>query len=82
MPDGPVYIVSGGAGASRYARGIADSPLIERTSRRYHFMRVRIMPGAVEVEAVDEFGVTFDRFRVLPYAGTDAQETPLMEHCR
>ncbi len=78
---GPVYIVTGGGGASRYARSIADSPLSERSSRRHHFMRILIHRDAIDAEAIDVEARAFDMFRVTPYLGTDARERPLESRC-
>lgn len=65
---GPVYIVSGGAGASRYARSFAPSPLVARASREHHFVRLVIHPETIEGEAIDTDGEVLDSFRLFPVA--------------
>ncbi len=78
---GPVYVVTGGGGASRYARSISDSPLSERSSRRHHFVKILVHREAIDVEAIDVEARSFDAFRVLPYLGTDARERALEPRC-
>lgn len=64
---GPVYLVTGGGGASRFARSVAPGPRTARVSRDYHFLDLRLGPGGGRGEAVGRRGDTLDRFRVAPY---------------
>lgn len=64
---GPVYVVTGGGGASQHARDVRRSPLVARTSRAYHFVDVRIEHERMTGEVVDDEGRTVDSFEILPF---------------
>lgn len=78
---GPVYIVTGGGGASRLARGIAPGPLLEVATREHHYVRLVIAGRSIRGEAVGLRGQTLDAFQVLPYAGLDEEGDPVEESC-
>lgn len=71
---GPVYVVSGGGGATRFARGIAPSPLLERSSREHHYVRLKVVEAAIIGEVVDEAGRLIDEFRVFDSPGWSQEE--------
>lgn len=82
---GPVYIVTGGGGASLFARGIRPAPLTARAARAHHFLELRIGDHLTVGRAVDVEGRALDAFRVRPYEGEgragpdcepDARERP------
>lgn len=64
---GPVYMLTGGGGAARFARGVGDSPLAARTSPAHHFVALRISRTAIEGTAVGVEGLPVDEFRLAPY---------------
>ncbi len=68
---GPVYIVTGGGGASRFARGLAPSTITAAASRSYHFVQLEIGPDAISGQATGEQGQRIDEFIVLPYRGDE-----------
>lgn len=78
---GPVYIVTGGGGASRLARGIAPGPLLEVGTREHHYVRLVLTGRIIRGEAVGVRGQTLDAFEVLPFAGLDEEGDPLDESC-
>lgn len=64
---GPVYVVTGGGGASRFARSVAPGPLTARVSRAYHFLALTLGPGEGSGEAIGRDGEVVDRFRLSRY---------------
>jgi len=78
---GPVYIVTGGGGASRLARGIAPGPLLEIATREHHYVRLVITGRSIRGEAVGVRGQTLDAFQVLPFAGLDEDGEAIDESC-
>ncbi len=66
---GPVYILTGGGGASRFVRGVGRSPLQARGSREYHFVNLDITESTLRAQAWGEQGQLIDGFLVLPYEG-------------
>lgn len=69
---GPVYVVTGGGGASRFARSIAPSRLSARFSRAHHFLRLVVEAGGIEATAIGVDGQPIDAFRVAPFPGVEA----------
>lgn len=67
---GPVYVVSGGGGASRYGRAIAPSRVTARTLRAYEFLELVISEGGIRGTAIGTDGETLDRFQVEPWSGS------------
>ena len=65
---GPVYVVTGGGGASRHARTVRGSRRTAASSRRYHFLELRLARDGAEGRAVGLDGRPFDRFRMRAYA--------------
>lgn len=78
---GPVYILSGGGGATRFARGIAESPVQARSSLQHHFVRLEISGGLIRGTAIGDRGQTIDAFTVLPYEGADGEGDPAGPGC-
>lgn len=76
---GTVYVVSGGGGASRYARAIAPSRLSARSVRAYQFLELEVSEGGIQGTAVGTEGQTLDRFQVEPWAG---EESGVPRSCR
>lgn len=68
---GPVYLVTGGGGASRLARDVAPSALTARISREHHFVALSITPRAIAGVAIGTDGSRLDEFRISPYVGGD-----------
>ena len=68
---GPAYIVTGGGGASRFARGTVTSPGSVYSSRAHHFVRLTVTRDAIRGEAIDELGRPIDDFEVSPFDGMD-----------
>lgn len=74
---GPVYLVTGGGGASLYARGITPPYTTAAVIlRAHHFLELRFEEDAVAGEAVDDRGGTLDEFRVLPFEGVAGEPPP------
>lgn len=74
---GPVYFVTGGGGASRFARTVEPGPRTAAASRRYHFLALGLGTGVGEGRAVGLDGSAFDTFRLRPWeprSGTERCE--------
>lgn len=63
----PVYVVTGGGGAARFARSITPDEQTARVSRDYHFLALRVDAGTIMGEAVGRDGRAFDHFEVRPF---------------
>ncbi|MFQ5530690.1 MAG: metallophosphoesterase family protein, partial [Gemmatimonadota bacterium] len=66
---GPIYLIAGAAGASRYARGVGSSSITAFSSRAYSFVDLSIGPEVVEGKVVTQNGSLLDEFRIKPYGG-------------
>lgn len=64
---GPVYMVIGGGGASRYARSLAEARIMARQSRSYHYLDLTIRGDALTGVAVGPDGGVIDEFRLQPF---------------
>ena len=64
---GPVYVVTGGGGASRYARAVKPDARVAEISRAHHYLALRVEPDGIEVRAVGVRGTAIDSFRVEAY---------------
>ena len=69
---GPVHVLSGGGGASRYARDVQTSSLSAYVRRVYQFVELRIESDRITGQAIDRDGTVIDEFTVLRFAGTEA----------
>lgn len=77
---GPVYMVTGGGGASQFARAVDRSELTARTYLRHHFVRLVFTRAVILGEAIDTDGEAIDRFGVRAFgaggvSGSDACPT-------
>ena len=71
---GPVYVVAGSAGASRYARGVGSSSVTAVSSREYSFVDLSIDAGVLVGRAIKQDGSLLDEFHVQPFDGVDGPE--------
>lgn len=71
---GPVYVVTGGGGASRYARTVQGGPRTAAESRRYHFLDLRFRGRHIAGRVVGLDGEAFDTFRLQPYEAERRRE--------
>ena len=71
VPDGcgPVYIVQGAGGASRYARDVGSSPFSAFASREYSFTELLFVGDRLYGRTIGVDGATQDAFTILPNAG-------------
>lgn len=69
---GTVHVVSGGGGASLYARDVGSSSLTARARRAYHFVELRIGSSSIHARVIGRDGATLDQFELEPYLGTAA----------
>jgi hypothetical protein len=69
---GPVHILSGGGGASRYARDVGDSSLGAYTRRVYQFVELSVGEDRIRGRTIDRYGEVIDEFTVRRFPGTDA----------
>lgn len=67
---GPVHILSGGGGASRYARDVRASPLAAYVGRVFQFVDLRIEADRIRGRTFDRAGTVIDEFTVHPFGGT------------
>lgn len=74
VPDGcgPVYIVQGAGGASRYARDVATSPISAFASREYSFTELTFIGDRLHGRTIGVDGATQDEFTIRPYAGPES----------
>ncbi|MFW6192187.1 MAG: metallophosphoesterase [Gemmatimonadota bacterium] len=64
---GPVYFVTGGGGATRFARSVTPGDPAARVSRDHHFLALTLTRDGGSGEAVGRDGEVLDRFRLEPY---------------
>ncbi|MEE8486947.1 MAG: metallophosphoesterase [Gemmatimonadota bacterium] len=69
---GPIYVVAGGGGASRYARGVGASSVTAISSREYAYVDLSIEAGVIMGRAIKQDGSLLDEFSIRPYEGMDA----------
>jgi hypothetical protein len=74
VPDGcgPVYIVQGAGGASRYARDVGSSPISAFASREHSFTELTFVGDRLYGRTIGVDGATQDEFTIRPYAGPAA----------
>ncbi len=58
---GTVYYVTGGGGGLMSLRGVEPEWFTARAEEVFHFLRVRLDGGSIQIEAVNDRGVVFDR---------------------
>lgn len=64
---GPVHFVTGGGGATRFARSITPEGPAARVSRDHHFLALELGRDSGSGEAVGRGGRVMDRFELEPY---------------
>jgi 3',5'-cyclic AMP phosphodiesterase CpdA len=69
---GPVHVLSGGGGASFYARDVTTSALSAKARRVYEYVELVITDDRVRGRAIDPDGQLVDEFTVHRYDGTSA----------
>jgi hypothetical protein len=67
---GPVHVLSGGGGASRYARDITNTTLLATAQRVYEYVELTIGVDRIRGRTIDRGGQVVDEFSVRRYAGT------------
>jgi hypothetical protein len=79
---GPVYVLTGGGGATFFARSFERSPFLAMGARTYHYTRLEIVEDVIKVSAIDDSNQTFDEFFVFEYDGTTPEGDPLSPPCQ
>ena len=69
---GPVHVLSGGGGASWYARDVTSSPLAATARRVYEYVELTIAGDRIQGRTIDLDGQVVDEFTVRQYDGTSA----------
>ena len=69
---GPVHLLSGGGGASRYARDVRPSPLLAFGQRVYQFVDLRIDSSRIQGRVIGRDGEVVEEFTVHPFASEAA----------
>ena len=69
---GPVYIIAGAAGASRYLRGVGASSVTAVSSRTHSFVDLSIEAGVINGQAIKQDGSLLDEFHIQPFEDKDA----------
>jgi hypothetical protein len=74
VPDGcgPVYMVQGAGGASRYARDVDRSQFTAFASREYSFTDLTVDGDRLRGRTIGTDGTVLDEFMIRPYEGPDA----------
>lgn len=70
----PVYVITGGGGAKRFARDVRPDVHTARTSRDHHYLDLTVRARAIRGTAVRRDGSVLDRFEVTPYEPSAARE--------
>lgn len=69
---GPVYLVQGAGGASRYARDVGSSPISAFASREFSFTELMIVGDRLYGRTFGVDGAVQDEFTIRPYAGPES----------
>ncbi len=74
VPDGcgPIYMVQGAGGASRYARHVDSSQFTAFASRAYSFTELTFEGDRLRGRTIGTDGAVIDQFTIRPYAGPEA----------
>jgi len=67
---GPVHVLSGGGGASRYARDITNTTLLATAQRVYQYVELTVGADRIQGRTIDHGGQVVDEFSVRRYDGT------------
>jgi len=72
VPDGcgPVHVLSGGGGGSRYARDITNTMLLATAKRVYEYVELTVGTDRIRGRTIDRDGQVVDDFTVRRYDGT------------
>ena len=68
---GTVHVLSGGGGASRYARDVTNTTLLANAARAYHYVELTIGTDRIGGRAIDRHGHVVDEFTVRRYDGVE-----------
>lgn len=68
---GPVHLITGGGGATRFARAVESGGHAAQVDRSHHFVDFVFRPGRAVGRVVDPEGRVIDRFRLQPYSPAD-----------
>jgi hypothetical protein len=68
---GPVHVVSGGGGASRYARDVTNTTLLAYAGRIYQYVELTIGSDRIRARTIDRSGRVADEFAVRRYDGVE-----------
>lgn len=73
-PDGcgPVYVIQGAGGASRYARDVARSEFTATASRAFSFTELVFVGDRIRGRTIGTDGGAIDEFTLRPYEGPEA----------
>ncbi len=69
---GPVYVVAGSGGASRYARAVGASSITAASSREYSFVELSIEGAVMAGRTIKQDGSLLDEFEIRPFHGKDS----------
>jgi len=74
VPDGcgPVYVIQGAGGASRYARDVASSQFSAAASRAFSFTELVFAGDRIRGRTIGTEGGVIDAFTLRPYDGPEA----------
>jgi 3',5'-cyclic AMP phosphodiesterase CpdA len=67
---GPVHVLSGGGGGSRYARDITSTKLLATAQRVYEYVELTVGTDRIRGRTIDRDGQVVDDFTVRRYDGT------------
>ena len=67
---GTVHVLSGGGGASRYARDVTNTTLLAFADRVYQYVELTIGADRIRGRTFDRNGRVVDEFAVRRYEGT------------
>jgi len=66
---GPVHVLSGGGGASRYARDITNTTLLATAQRVYQYVELTVGADRIRGRTIDRHGQVVDEFSVRRFDG-------------
>ena len=66
---GPVHVLSGGGGASRYARDITNTTLLATAQRVYQYVELTVGEDRIQGRTIDRHGQVVDEFGVRRFDG-------------
>jgi hypothetical protein len=69
---GPVYVIQGAGGASRYARDVARSEFTAAASRAFSFTELSFVGDRIRGRTIGTDGGVIDEFTLRPYDGPEA----------